>query len=217
MFNTSRISLSPFPQPLVRGFQDVQCLAVSVPATPRSGVPRCPMPRRNCRLRDGIGARRNVEHGPQLTGRASPAAHPRPRFPTRDCFSSTDLRRARFGSRRDEALRLRALLPWSWLWGEKMLGRSSSEPATVIGLAVLLLSAARVSAEECYCDRWYSTNTRTLDFPDTAAECGAGRCGSPEALRGASPASTWSACRRRIPSRHSRPRRRRRARAAAAG
>ena len=44
----------------------------------------------------------------------------------------------------------------------------------MIGLAVLLLSAARVSAEECYCDRWYSTNTRTLDFPDTAAECGAG-------------------------------------------
>ena len=34
-----------------------------------------------------------------------------------------------------------------------------------LGLFCLALLACAADAEECYCDRWFSTNTRTLDYP----------------------------------------------------
>ena len=34
-----------------------------------------------------------------------------------------------------------------------------------LGLLCLALLAGAADAEECYCDRWFSTNTRTLDYP----------------------------------------------------
>ena len=40
-------------------------------------------------------------------------------------------------------------------------------------LATLAIGAAGQD-QECYCDGWYSTNTRTLDFPDAQSETSAG-------------------------------------------
>ena len=46
-------------------------------------------------------------------------------------------------------------------------GRRGKKHAPWLFFAVVaLLPAARVSAQECYCDRWFSTNTRTLDIPN---------------------------------------------------
>jgi len=42
-----------------------------------------------------------------------------------------------------------------------------SSRLTCFVACMLLLPAGSRGADDCYCDRWYSTNTRTLDFPVT--------------------------------------------------
>ena len=43
-----------------------------------------------------------------------------------------------------------------------------------LGYLILVLLAVGVHSEECYCDRWFSTNTRTLDFAPTVSDVSAG-------------------------------------------
>ena len=43
-----------------------------------------------------------------------------------------------------------------------------------LGYLILVLLAVGVHSEECYCDRWFSTNTRTLDFTPTVSDVSAG-------------------------------------------